>query len=169
VIAHVEVDELPPAGACGDDDRTRATRVLSAGPVVHHAVRVVDVKLDTDAGVRIHGELLAALVVVVVGFEDHIDLATEEEIHDVRADLAPVLARGNAVLVHPDEDPWDARGASRVDRIPGPVVPRVAFDVLVPLASVNSSEREVGGNQEKPDDRTRRGVVEVVLPTVLAA
>src|SRR6267143_1477253 len=109
VIAHVDVDEVPPAGACGDDDRTRATRVLSAGPVVHHAVRVVDVKLDTDAGVRIHGELLAALVVVVMGFEDQIDLATEEEIHDVLSDLAPVLARGDAVLVHPDEDPRNAR------------------------------------------------------------
>ena len=114
-----------------------STTAFAAGPrdhgdravplVVHAGLPIVDHAIGGERRRR-HGrarrperQLTAAQVSVIVTLDDEVDLLGHQQVEEVAADLAGV-DEPEAVLVHPDDDPRDARRPGVVDRVDQPVI-----------------------------------------------
>src|SRR2546426_834500 len=143
-VVEVERVDVPPARPGDDDDGALPALVEVTCPVVDDAVPVEDVKLHGRAAVRIQRQLLAPFIVVGVGVEDQIDLLSYEEIQDVRAGFACVLARADAVLVHPHDHPRDPRGSGLIEFLTPPLFRSEAWLGDPPVAETTPGNRETG-------------------------
>src|SRR5438552_19181597 len=161
-VALVEIVNLAPAGPLDDDDGAVAPLILPVGPVVHDAARDEHVLLNSlGTGVGI-GELMAPFVVMFVRVQDQVHLFLDQEVQDVRAGLAVVLARADAVLVESHDDPRNPLRLGVLDLSFRPVVPRRA-DVVRIMLTVVDPENEVRRNQDEP----RQGMVPREIEGVL--
>src|SRR5205823_5274370 len=124
------------------DDGAVAPLILPVGPVVHDAARDEHVLLNSlGTGVGV-GELMAPFVVMFVRVQDQVHLFLDQEVQDVRAGLAVVLARADAVLVESHDDPRNPLRLGVLNLSFRPVVPRRA-DVVRIMLTVVDPENEV--------------------------
>src|SRR5437773_10573608 len=142
-----------------------APLVLRVGPIVHDAARDEHVLLNplrTGVG---EGELVAPFVVVFVSVQDQVHLFLDQEVEDVRARLAVVLTRADAVVVESYDDPRDPFRLGVLNLSIRPVVPRRA-DVVRIMLAVDDPAADAARNPNDP----RQGIVprdiEGVLPPV---